>query len=62
MTSSLATTKPWFRHAEPWLLLAAPFAAIIAGGFTWWIAAHSNNSLKVRWTLSKVLLPKAWTN
>lgn len=47
MTSSLATTKPWFRHAEPWLLLAAPFAAIIAGGFTWWIAAHSNNSLVV---------------
>jgi len=47
MTPSLATPKPWFRHPEPWLLLAAPFAAIIAGGFTWWIAAHSNNSLVV---------------
>lgn len=47
MNPSLASAKPWFRHPEPWLLLAAPFAAIIAGGFTWWIAAHSNHSLVV---------------
>jgi len=47
MNPSLARAKPWFRHPEPWLLLAAPFAAIVAGGFTWWIAAHSNHSLVV---------------
>lgn len=38
---------PWFRHPEPWLLFAAPIAAVIAGGITWWIAAHTNHSLVV---------------
>ena len=42
-----SATTPWFRHPEPWLLFAAPIAAVIAGGITWWIAAHTNNSLVV---------------
>jgi len=47
MTQPLPPAKPWFRHPEPWLLLAAPFAAVVAGSITWWIAAHSNHSLVV---------------
>jgi hypothetical protein len=42
-----SASKPWFRHPEPWLLFAAPIAAVVAGSITWWIAAHTNNSLVV---------------
>jgi len=47
MQPSAASTKPWFRHPEPWLLLAAPLAAIIAGSYTWWIAASGSPSMVV---------------
>lgn len=47
MNHPTLSDKPWFRHPEPWLLLAAPMAAIVAGGFTWWIAATTNHSLVV---------------
>lgn len=47
MHATAASTKPWFRHPEPWLLLAAPLAAILAGSYTWWIAASGSPSMVV---------------
>ena len=43
----LTTQRPWYGHLEPWLLLAAPIAAIAAGLITWWLAATANNALVV---------------
>lgn len=45
--ATLATERPWYGHPEPWLLLAAPIAAIIAGLITGWLAATANNALVV---------------
>ena len=47
MNSDTSSALPWYRQPEPWLLFAAPLAAVIAGSITWWIAAHANNSLVV---------------
>lgn len=38
---------PWYREPWPWLLMIAPAVAVVAGIFTWWLAAHTNNSLVV---------------
>jgi hypothetical protein len=38
---------PWYREPWPWLLMIAPAAAVVAGIFTWWLAAHTNNSLVI---------------
>ena len=43
----LHSVRPWYRHPEPWLLLIAPLAAVVAGMVTLWLALHSNNSLVV---------------
>ena len=45
--SAHPSTLPWYRQPEPWLLLLAPAVAVIAGGFTWWLAASANNALVV---------------
>ena len=45
--SARPSTLPWYRQPEPWLLLLAPAVAVIAGSFTWWLAASANNSLVV---------------
>jgi len=46
-TGTTLKARPWYEHLEPWLLLAAPMAAIAAGVITWWLAATANNSLVV---------------
>lgn len=38
---------PWYRQLWPWLLLSLPLAALIAGLFTFWLAAHTANPLVV---------------
>jgi hypothetical protein len=37
--------KPWYREPWPWLLMAGPFAVIIAGFFTLWLAVKSDDGL-----------------
>ena len=41
------TRTRWWQHPEPWLLSVAPLAAVIAGSVTWWLAAHTTDSLVV---------------
>ena len=36
---------PWYRHRWPWLLMAGPFIVVIAGLFTAYLAATSNDGL-----------------
>ncbi len=43
--SALKPALPWYRHPEPWLLLMAPLAAVVAGLVTGWLAINANNSL-----------------
>jgi len=38
-------TKPWYRHRGPWLLMAGPFVAIVAGAITFYLAVVSNDGL-----------------
>lgn len=33
--------KPWYRHRWPWLLMAGPFAVIVAGTITTIIAVRT---------------------
>ena len=40
-------SKPWFREPWPWLLAIMPLAAVIAGGFTAWLAVTSSDGLVV---------------
>ena len=46
-TSMTAPITPWYRQLWPWLLMAGPATAVVAGIFTWWLAATANNSLVV---------------
>ena len=39
--------SPWYRHRWPWLLAIAPTAALIAGVFTFWLAATTGDSMVV---------------
>ena len=46
MTAPLLETKlPWYRHRWPWLLMAGPFAVVVAGAFTAYLAVRSNDGL-----------------
>lgn len=36
---------PWYRQLWPWLLIAPPFASVIAGVALLWIAIASNDGL-----------------
>lgn len=36
---------PWYRHPWPWILMAGPFAVIIAGAVTVYLAVVSNDGL-----------------
>lgn len=38
-------TKPWYREPWPWLLMAAPAAAVLAGAVTLWLAIGSADGL-----------------
>ena len=37
--------KSWYREPWPWILMAGPFVAIIAGFFTLWLAIRSDDGL-----------------
>jgi hypothetical protein len=46
MTNHLtATSKPWYRHPWPWILMAGPFVVVVAGVFTAYLAVTSNDGL-----------------
>ena len=47
MMADERTAAPWYREPWPWLLMIAPAVAVVAGIFTWWLAAHTNSSLVV---------------
>ncbi len=38
-------TRPWYRHAWPWILMAGPFIVILAGAVTVYLAVVSNDGL-----------------
>jgi hypothetical protein len=43
MTSPAA--RPWYREPWPWLLMAAPAAAVLAGAVTLWLALGTSDGL-----------------
>lgn len=45
MTSLSQDHRPWYREPWPWILMAAPAAAVIAGIATFWIAAATSDGL-----------------
>ena len=40
-----APAKPWYRQPWPWLLMAPPLVAVVAGFATLWIAVSSDDGL-----------------
>ena len=44
LTDNLAA-KPWYREPWPWLLMAGPFAVVVAGFVTLWLAIRSDDGL-----------------
>ena len=38
---------PWYKHRWPWLLMMGPFAVVIAGSITIWIAMTQQDALVV---------------
>ena len=47
MTQLPAAAKPWYREPWPWLLMAGPAAAVIAGFATLYLAVKSEDGLVV---------------
>ncbi len=45
MTSLSHDRRPWYREPWPWILMAAPGAAVIAGAATLWIAVATSDGL-----------------
>jgi hypothetical protein len=39
------SARPWYREPWPWLLMAAPAAAVVAGAVTLWLALGSADGL-----------------
>lgn len=50
-TASILNTAhnegPWYKHRWPWLLMMGPFAVVIAGCITMWIAVTQQDALVV---------------
>lgn len=50
-TASILNTAhnegPWYKHRWPWLLMMGPFAVVIAGSITMWIAVTQQDALVV---------------
>jgi len=44
-TMNMRAANPWYREPWPWLLMAGPFAVVIAGFVTLWLAIRSNDGL-----------------
>lgn len=45
MSSARTDPGPWYREPWPWILMSGPAAAIVAGGFTIWIAFATSDGL-----------------
>lgn len=45
MIQKLNTTQPWYREPWPWILMAGPVTAVVAGVFTAYLAIVSNDGL-----------------
>jgi len=45
MQTSRNRARPWYREPWPWLLMAAPAAAVIGGAITMWFAVASADGL-----------------
>jgi hypothetical protein len=41
------STKPWYAHRWPWLLMLGPFLVIVAGSYTGWLAFTRQDALVV---------------
>lgn len=41
------STKPWYAHRWPWLLMLGPFIVILAGSYTTWLAFSKPDALVV---------------
>lgn len=44
-TRANTSASPWYRHPWPWILMAGPFAVIVAGAVTTYLAVVSNDGL-----------------
>lgn len=42
---SNTTSKPWYRHLWPWLLIIPPAGAVIGGGITLYLAVTRPDTL-----------------
>ncbi len=42
-----ADNKPWYAHRWPWLLMLGPFAVVLAGVYTAWLAVTYQDALVV---------------
>ena len=40
-------TEPWYKYRWPWLVMAGPFAVVVAGSITGWIAFTRQDALVV---------------
>jgi len=45
VTLTPMTLTPWYREPWPWILMAIPATAVVAGIFTWWLAVRSADGL-----------------
>jgi hypothetical protein len=43
--SSSHSSKPWHRQLWPWLVMAPPMAAVLAGAVMFWLAVASDDGL-----------------
>ena len=39
------TSKPWYRHVWPWLLMVPPVGAVVGGGITLYLAVTRPDTL-----------------
>jgi uncharacterized protein len=42
-----STTRPWYTHRWPWLLMLGPFIVVLAGAYTSWLAISGQDALVV---------------
>jgi uncharacterized protein len=45
ISPAVAVAKPWYREPAPWLLAFGPIVAVVAGLYTWHLAASTSDGL-----------------
>jgi hypothetical protein len=45
MITMIEKSKPWYREPWPWLLMALPATAVVAGSFMFWLAVSTEDGL-----------------